>query len=328
MIIVTGGAGFIGSNLVSALNDRGIDDIMVVDNLENTEKIANLSRLKICDYMDKHEFFDFMRSGKSLDSVTAVLHEGACSDTMATDGRYVLHNNFTYSREVLGFCIRHSAQLIYASSASVYGDGSVFIEEPRYESALNAYAWSKLLFDCHVRAQNDIPVQCAGLRYFNVYGPGEGHKGKMASVAWHFHNQYKDTASVRLFSGSGGYGDGEQLRDFVYVDDVTAVNLYLLDNPEISGIFNVGTGQCQSFNDVALAVINCSRLKAGKPAVSLDDAVSNGEITYIPMPDALQGKYQSYTRADLNNLRSTGYDAEFSSVEQGVSLYLTQLDSH
>ncbi len=327
MIIVTGGAGFIGANLVSGLNSRGIDDIMVVDNLDNAEKISNLSRLKIRDYMDKHEFFDFMLSGKRFDSVSAVLHEGACSDTMATDGKYVLHNNFTFSRELLAFCIRQSAQLIYASSAAVYGDGKEFVEEPRCESALNAYAWSKLLFDCYVRGQDDIPVQCAGLRYFNVYGPGEGHKGRMASVAWHFANQYRESGKVRLFTGSAGYGDGEQLRDFVYVDDVTSVNMYLLDNPDVSGIFNVGTGQCQSFNDVAQAVINCTRESSGKPAVSLDDAVSSGEITYIPMPDALQGKYQSYTRADLTRLRSTGYDAEFLNVEQGVSRYLVILDN-
>ena len=327
MIIVTGGAGFIGSNIVKALNREGIEKILVVDNLSNAEKIKNLADLKIIDYMDKHEFYNFMSAGRKFDSVSAVFHQGACSDTMETDGKYVLHNNFTFSKELLHFSQAHNAQFIYASSASVYGSGTVFAEEPKNESTLNAYAWSKLLFDNYMRNLHGLNIQCAGLRYFNVYGPRESHKGRMASVAWHFYNQFVEHREVRLFSGSDGYGDGEQLRDFVFVDDVVAVNLFLLKNPGISGVFNVGTGQSQSFNDVALAVINKCKQRLNKDSVSIDEAVSNGEIVYIPMPQGLVGKYQSFTQADLGNLRSVGYDKSFATVSQGVKEYVSCLES-
>ena len=331
MIIVTGGAGFIGSNLVKALNGRGVENIMVVDNLTDAEKIKNLSDLKIVDYMDQHEFYDFMVDGGELDSVSAVFHQGACSDTMATDGEYVLHNNFTYSKALFHFSKRHQAPFIYASSAAVYGNGSVFVEQPENESALNAYAWSKLLFDDYIRGQHahDIPIgiQCAGLRYFNVYGPREFHKGRMASVAWHCYNQYQEDHNVRLFSGSDGYADGEQVRDFVYVDDVVGVNLFLWKNPGVSGLFNVGTGRCQSFNDVALAVINHCRQSRGKEMLTLAEAVATQEITYIAMPDALIGKYQSYTQADLSQLKSTGFSGSFDNVNQGIAKYIAWLST-
>jgi ADP-L-glycero-D-manno-heptose 6-epimerase len=327
MIIVTGGAGFIGSNIVKALNREGIDKIMVVDNLSNAEKIKNLADLKIIDFMDKHEFYEFMSAGKKFESVSAVFHQGACSDTMETDGKYVLHNNFTYSKELFHFSQTHHAQFIYASSASVYGSGTVFAEEPENESTLNAYAWSKLLFDNYIRNCHFLKIQCAGLRYFNVYGPGESHKGRMASVAWHFYNQFVEDGKVRLFTGTDGYADGEQMRDFVFVDDVVAVNLFLLKNPGISGVFNVGTGKCQSFNDVALAVINNCRQRMNKESVAIDKAVANGEIEYIPMPAGLEGKYQSYTQADLNKLRSAGYDGSFSTVTHGVKEYISCLES-
>ena len=327
MIIVTGGAGFIGSNIVKALNGEGIEKIMVVDNLSNAEKIQSLSDLKIIDFMDKHEFYRFMSEGKKFDSVSAVFHQGACSDTMETDAKYVLHNHFTYSKELLHFSQVHHAQFIYASSASVYGSGTVFAEEPENESTLNAYAWSKLLFDDYIRNLHSLNIQCAGLRYFNVYGPRESHKGRMASVAWHFYNQFIEHGEVRLFSGSDGYADGEQLRDFVFVDDVVAVNLFLLKNPGISGIFNVGTGQCQSFNDVALAVINNCRQRLKKESVAIDEAVANGEIVYMPMPAGLVGKYQSYTQADLKKLGLAGYDSPFSTVTQGVKEYISCLES-
>ena len=325
MIIVTGGAGFIGSNLVKALNDIGRTDIMVVDNVANTQKIQNLADLRLIDYMDKDEFFDVMESGQHLGNIEAVFHQGACSDTMETDGQYIMHNNFNYSKAVLKFCKDHNAQFIYASSASVYGAGSIFIEEPVHESTLNAYAWSKLLFDNFVRSQNDIPVQCVGLRYFNVYGPRESHKGRMASVAWHFFNQYQENKQVKLFEGSSEYEDGEQLRDFVNVEDVVKVNLYLLQHPEVSGIFNVGTGKCQSFNDVALAVINSCRMMLDEPQLSHEQAMDNGEIMYIPMPEALHGKYQSYTQADLTKLNASGYKTGFDNVNQGVAKYVSYL---
>ena len=327
MIIVTGGAGFIGSNLVQALNRRGERDILVVDNLSNAEKVRNIADLKIRDYMDKDEFFRFMESGQGLGPVRAVFHQGACSDTMASDGRYVLHNNFTWSKHLYHFCEHNAAPFIYASSASVYGDGERFVEDPDNEAALNAYAWSKLLFDDYMRALGGIRIQYAGLRYFNVYGPRESHKGRMASVAWHFRNQYAESGTVRLFEGSGGYANGEQQRDFVYVEDVVAVNLFLLDNPGVSGIFNVGTGRCQSFNDVALAVINNLRQAAGHGETSLEAAVASGEISYIPMPENLVGKYQSYTCASLDKLNAAGYTQPFRTVEEGVAAYLGHLNS-
>jgi len=340
MIIVTGGAGFIGSNIVRALNERNITDILVVDNLSNAEKVKNLADLQIADYMDKHEFLDaicrLVGGGKSgtvhekslVGEISAVFHQGACSDTMATDGRYVLHNNFTFSKRLYEFCQHKSAQYIYASSASTYGAGPVFVELPEYESTLNAYAYSKLLFDNYLRRQDNHGIPCVGLRFFNVYGPREQHKGRMASVAWHFRNQYLADGKVRLFQGSDGYGDGEQRRDFVSVEDVVHVNMYLLDHPEVSGIFNVGTGHCQSFNDVAISVINSFRKRDGQAPLRIDQAVNQALIEYIPMPDALAGKYQSFTEANLENLRSTGYDRAFLSVEEGVERYMQVLDQH
>jgi len=330
MIIVTGGAGFIGSNIVRALNDQGRRDILVVDDLTNAEKVNNLSGLEIADYMDKDEFFNILQSKKysarKLSDVSVVLHQGACSDTMATDGRYVLHNNFTYSKELFHYCRRHQLQYIYASSASVYGAGTVFRESPEFESTLNAYAYSKLLFDNYVRRQPDPGIQCVGLRFFNVYGPREQHKGRMASVAWHFRNQFRAEGKVKLFRGTDGYGDGEQRRDFVSVEDVVKVNLFFLEHPGKSGIFNVGTGRCQSFNEVAMSVINTFRLDRGETELSIEDAVQQGKIEYIPMPDALLGKYQSYTEADLTELKNTGYEEQFLTVQQGVKRYMKDLE--
>ncbi len=326
MIIVTGGAGFIGSNLVAGLNENGENDILVVDNLTNADKVKNLSGLDIADYMDKQEFRDAMASGRLGGEIRAVLHQGACSDTMATDGRYVLDNNFTYSKELYHFCRENGVAYLYASSASVYGSGTAFVESPEYESTLNAYAYSKLLFDNYLRRQGDHGIQCVGLRYFNVYGPREQHKGRMASVAWHFHGQYRRDGKVRLFEGTDGYGHGEQRRDFVSVEDIVSYNLFLLENPSVSGIFNLGTGKCQSFNDVAMSVINSLRARDGEGAVTLEQAISKGIIEYIPMPDALHGKYQSFTEANLDQLRATGYDRPFLSVEEGVSRYIQVLD--
>ena len=326
MIIVTGGAGFIGSNLVAGLNAAGERDILVVDNLSNADKIKNLSGLDIADYMDKQEFRQIVANGGLTDGVNAVFHQGACSDTMATDGRYVLDNNYTYSKELYHYCRANGVAYLYASSASVYGNGTTFVESPEYESTLNAYAYSKLLFDNYLRRQGDHGIQCVGLRYFNVYGPREQHKGRMASVAWHFSGQYRREGKVRLFEGSGGYGNGEQRRDFVSVEDVVAYNLFLLANPTISGIFNLGTGHCQSFNDVAMSVINSLRVRDGLDEIGLDQAQADGIIEYIPMPEALHGKYQSFTEANLEQLRATGYDRPFLSVEEGVSRYIQVLD--
>ncbi len=325
MIIVTGGAGFIGSNLVKALNQRGLSDIMVVDDLADAAKIHNLSDLAISDYLDKHEFLKLVRRKRSLGAVSALLHQGACADTMATDGQYVMANNFTYSKALYHFCARWRVPYLYASSASVYGGGDAFVESPHNESALNAYAWSKLLFDQFVRRQVNPGFQCVGLRYFNVYGPREQHKGAMASVAWHFFRQYRQAGQVRLFAGTDGYADGEQRRDFVSVRDVVAVNLFFMAHPSVSGIYNVGSGHSQSFNEVAMAVINACRRHQGKAPRSLEQALSAGEIAYIPLPEALRGKYQSYTQADLTNLRASGYGEEFRDVAHGVGDYIDEL---
>ncbi len=335
MIIVTGGAGFIGSNIVKGLNDRGIENILVVDNLTNVDKIKNIADLKIADYIDKEVFYSQIADAENyvkgfqfpgLEDVTAVFHEGACSDTMASDGKYVLHNNFTFTKALFHFCKLSNAQFIYASSASVYGSGATFKESPEFESALNAYAYSKLLFDQYVRQQSTTPRQCVGLRYFNVYGPREQHKGRMASVAWHFRNQFQESGRVRLFEGTDGYENGEQRRDFIYVEDVVNVNLFLLDHPKVNGIFNLGTGQCQSFNDVALSVINSLREKLGAEKVTLEQAIADELIEYMPMPEALNGKYQSYTEADMASLTREGYEKPFHSVESGVARYLDYLE--
>lgn len=322
MIVVTGGAGFIGANLVKALLDRGERDILLVDDLHRVEKVANIADLPVADYMDKEEFRRAVREDALPGTVRAVFHEGACSDTMATDGRYVMENNYAYSRDLLGFCRRRGAQFIYASSASVYGSNECFVEDPRYEHPLNAYAYSKYQFDNHVRHAGPATHQVVGLRYFNVYGYREQHKQRMASVAWHFFHQFRDNGRVRLFRGSDGYADGEQRRDFVFIEDVVSVNLHFLDNPDSSGIFNVGTGASGSFNDVAVAVINTLREVAGEPAASLDALVAQGCIEYVPMPEALHGKYQSYTQASLDALRAAGCPVRFHDVAAGVRKYV------
>lgn len=323
MIIVTGGAGFIGSNLVQALNARGVDDILVVDNLARADKTDNLSDLRIADYMDKREFLEAARADK-LGGVEAVLHQGACTDTMATDGRYIVENNFTYSKILYHFCARRRRPFIYASSASVYGGGRTFIEAPQYERTLNAYAWSKLAFDQFIRRRRpDFP--CVGLRYFNVYGPREQHKGRMASLALHFFRQYQADKQVKLFAGYDGCADGEQRRDFVSVADAVKVNLFFLDHPARGGIYNVGSGHSCSINAMALTVVNACRKQRGAGPRSLRQAIAANEINYIPMPVALHGKYQNYTQANLENLRAAGYAKKFTRVTDGVSEYADAL---
>jgi ADP-L-glycero-D-manno-heptose 6-epimerase len=321
-IVVTGAAGFIGSNLVRALNARGESEIIAVDNLARADKVRNLADCDIADFIDKDEFIDRLLDGE-FDDVTAVLHQGACSDTMETDGRYVMRNNFQYSQTLLDWCQEEEVPFLYASSASVYGSGTTFVEDRQFESPLNVYAYSKALFDQHVRrVMPERNAQIAGFRYFNVYGPREQHKGRGSSVAFHFFNQFRAEGKVRLFEGSGGYTNGEQRRDFVHVDDIVRANLHFLDNPQVSGIFNCGTGRAQSFNDVAVAVLNALHDGPGKSAA---EWVAAGRIEYIPFPPALAGKYQSFTQADLTKLRAAGYAAPFASVEQGVAQYVKQL---
>ena len=312
MHIVTGGAGFIGSNVVQALAERGCDDVVVVDDLTDGHKFVNISDLNIADYLDKDDFIDRLSADKKFaKDITAILHLGACSETTEWDGRFMMRNNYSYSQKLLHHCLQHKAQFIYASSAAVYGGAKEFVEDPLFENPLNVYGYSKIQFDRYVRrVAADAESQVVGLRYFNVYGPREQHKGSMASVAFHFNNQIREEGVANLFSGTDGYNDGEQLRDFVYIDDISNVNLWFLDNPTVSGIFNAGTGRAQSFNDVANAVIKWH----GK-----------GKIHYVPFPDHLKGAYQSFTQANLTQLRQSGCDVEFRPVEEGVKDYLDQL---
>jgi ADP-L-glycero-D-manno-heptose 6-epimerase len=322
-LIVTGAAGFIGSNLLKALNARGVTDIVAVDNLTRADKMPNLADCEIADYLDKEDFIARVRADELDADVAAVLHQGACSDTMETDGRYMMENNYRYSLDLLDWCQRFDIPFIYASSASVYGAGRVFRESREHEGPLNVYGYSKFLFDQVVRRRlAGRTAQIAGFRYFNVYGPRESHKGRMASVAFHFFNQYLKDGRVRLFEGSAGYGPGEQIRDFVSVDDAVKVNLFFLDHPEISGIFNVGTGRAQSFNDVACATVNAVRRARGETALTLAQLRESGVIEYISFPPQLVGKYQSYTEADVTALRAAGYAEPFLSVEEGVGRYV------
>jgi ADP-L-glycero-D-manno-heptose 6-epimerase len=324
--VVTGACGFIGANIVKALNDRGITDILAVDNLKQADKFKNLVDCEIADYLDKEEFLDLIEAGQFDGAIEAIFHEGACSDTMETDGRYMMANNYRYSSSLLDFCLDQEVPYLYASSASVYGSGRVFSEAREHEGPLNVYGYSKFLFDQVVRRRfREANSQVVGFRYFNVYGPREQHKGRMASVAFHHFNQYQAEGKVRLFEGCDGYGNGEQSRDFVYVDDVVKVNLHFLDHPERSGIYNLGTGRAQPFNDVATATVNACRALDGKPALSLAEMVSQGIVEYVAFPEALKGKYQSFTQADVAKLRGAGYKEDFATVAEGVARYVERL---
>jgi ADP-L-glycero-D-manno-heptose 6-epimerase len=315
MIVVTGGAGFIGSQLVSGLNKAGRTDILVVDDLTDGKKFKNLVVNNIADYMDKDDFrFLIEKGNKVCDEIEFVFHQGACSTTTEWDGQYMMDNNYTYSKELLHFCLERSIPFIYASSASVYGVNTRFSEEVVNESPVNVYGYSKLLFDNYVRnLKSEIKSQVVGLRYFNVFGSREAHKKGMASVVYHFNSQIKETNELRLFEGSHGYDNGEQLRDFVFVNDVVNVNLWMMEHQEVNGIFNVGTGKANSFNDVANLVIKRHE---------------KGKINYIPFPEELKGSYQSFTEAHLEQLRSVGCDYQFTSLEDGVNCYLNELNSN
>jgi len=314
MIIVTGGAGFIGSNIVKALNTRGITDILVVDDLSDGRKFKNIVDCKILDYLDKEIFLEKIIHNAIDKPIKAIFHQGACSDTTEWDGQYMMNNNYEYSKILLNYCLKQQIPFLYASSAAIYGADKTFKEEQQYENPLNVYGYSKFLFDKYVRSiLPKAKSQIVGLRYFNVYGPREFHKDKMASVAFHFSNQLKQNGVVKLFKGCDGYGDGEQLRDFIYVADVVAANLWFLNQPEKSGIFNLGTGRAQTFNDVAKAVI---------------DWYGKGKIEYIPFPQELKGRYQSFTQADITKLHEVGCDVKFKSVEQGVKEYMQIMEEN
>ncbi|MCX8898246.1 ADP-glyceromanno-heptose 6-epimerase [Vibrio parahaemolyticus] len=309
MIIVTGGAGMIGSNIVKALNEAGINDILVVDNLKNGKKFKNLVDLDITDYMDRDDFLTQIMAGDDFGPIEAIFHEGACSATTEWDGKYMMLNNYEYSKELLHYCLDREIPFLYASSAATYGETETFVEEREYEGALNVYGYSKQQFDNYVRRlwkdaeeHGEQLSQITGFRYFNVYGPREDHKGSMASVAFHLNNQINAGENPKLFEGSGHFK-----RDFVYVGDVCKVNLWFLENG-VSGIFNCGTGRAESFEEVAKAVVKHH---------------NKGEIQTIPFPEHLKGAYQEFTQADLTKLRAAGCDVEFKTVAEGVAEYLT-----
>lgn len=316
MIIVTGGAGFIGSNLVKGLNERGREDILIVDNLTNMVKFKNIQGLKALDYMDKFAFADALAAGKfAHEKIDVIFHEGACSDTMEYNGKYMMENNFEYTKNLFHFATDRKIQFLYASSASTYGSGSNgFSEKPACEEALNVYAFSKLFFDNYARRYfKDLESQVVGLRYFNVYGPQENHKGKMASMVYQMYNQFKAEGKVKLFEGYNGYGPGEQTRDFIYVKDVVKVNFFFWDHPELKGVYNCGTGNAHPFNTLAYGVLK-------------HFGASKDKLEYVPFPEVLKGKYQSFTEADPANLLAAGYDGGFTDIEKAVAEYCTVLD--
>ncbi len=323
--IVTGAAGFIGANIVKGLNARGITDILAVDNLEDSEKFKNLANVVISDYIDKRVFIELVKKNR-ISCPEAIFHEGACSNTMETDGHYVMENNYRYTLELFNWSQNSKVPLIYASSAATYGSSAVFIEDVRNEKPLNVYGYSKYLFDQVLRRQikKGLTAPVAGLRYFNVYGPMEQHKGRMSSVAFHQFHQYAKTGKVQLFEGCLGYRNGEQKRDFVFVNDVVDVNMFCFDK-SITGIYNCGTGRAQTFNDVALTVVNTLRKNEGKKTLSLKEATESGIIEYIPFPSSLVGKYQAFTQADLTKLRKAGYEKTFRTVEEGTKEYILEL---
>lgn len=307
MIIVTGGAGFIGSNIIKYLNDIGYNNILVVDNLKNGTKYINIVDLKIIDYIDKKDFISMIINEKNLGHIDAVFHEGACSSTTEWDGKYMMQNNYQYSKNFLHYCLKRTIPFLYASSAAIYGyPVKKFIEHSNYEKPINIYSYSKFLFDQYVRTiLPHTNSQICGLRYFNVYGPREEHKNQMASIIFHLNNQIHTNKYLKLFIGSKNFK-----RDFIYIDDVVAINMWCWKN-NISGIFNCGTGQAESFKTIALIILDFYR---------------QGQIKYIPFPDKLKKHYQYYTKANLNHLYSTGYNKPFKNINEGIIKYLNWLN--
>lgn len=315
MIVVTGGMGFIGSRLVHRLNEAGYEQILVVDDLTCGHKFQNLSNARIADYLDKNQFLDYIeKQHTGLPEIDVLFHQGACSTTTQWDGRLMMAENYEYSKRLFHYALKKQFPFIYASSAATYGKRTAhFTEDCQNEVPLNVYGYSKLLFDQYVqRYLPETHSQVVGLRYFNVYGPGEAHKQNMASVAYHLYHQYQRGEDLKLFAGSHGYADGEHCRDFIYVKDVCDVNLWFWQNPDQNGIFNCGTGIARSFLSMAKAIVNYFQA---------------GNITFIPMPESLRANYQSFTQADLTRLRACGYPHTFTPLEQGIAEYMHWLDN-
>lgn len=310
MIIVTGGAGFIGSCVVRSLNEAGRSDIVIVDNISETDKWMNMRNKKYIKYVHKLRFLEEL---PTYENVEAIVHMGAQSSTTERDFDYLWENNFEYTKALWNYCAEKHISFIYASSAATYGDGSLgFNDRMDIDKLLplNGYGYSKQLFDLWVKHQaKSFPAQYCGLKFFNVYGPNEYFKGSMASMVFHGFNQIKETGKVKLFkSCNPNYADGGQLRDFVYVKDICKVIMWLLVNKHVSGLFNVGTGRAQSFAELAEATFHALDLEPN--------------IEYIDMPEKLRGKYQYYTKAEMSKLYDAGYPYHFADVENGVRDYV------
>ncbi len=305
MLIVTGAAGFVGSNIVHSLNAKGRSDIVAVDEMTDGTRFSNLRDATLADYLDWREMLDQLRTGRLDIAADAVIHQGACTDTMEWDGRRMLEQNFSFSKALLHWALAREIPFVYASSGATYGTRADGPELPENERPINVYGWSKLLFDQHVRhLLPRVGSTVVGLRYFNVYGPRERHKGRMASMVYQLYRQLRETETARLFGPSGEYAAGEQARDFVHVEDVASVNLFFAEQPAAQGIFNVGTGTARTFNEVARILI---------------ERLGSGRVEYIPFPESLTGRYQDFTRADLTALRAAGCDLAFRTLEEGIA---------
>ena len=342
MIIVTGGAGFIGSNVIAALNERGRQDIILCDSLGSDDKWRNLNGKSIIDILSPPELASLMQRGslgRYEGKIEAVFHLGANSSTVETNVDSLITDNFRYSCDLWRTCASKGIRLIYASSAATYGDGNAGFTDGLDDKLLttlrplNAYGWTKHLFDQNVarwvQDPSTRPPQYAGLKFFNVYGPNEYHKGFMKSVVCEKYEMAHQGQPITLFkSYDAKYSDGGQLRDFVYVKDVVAINLYMLEHIQISGIVNVGTGKSRSFNDVALAVINTCRAFESQPQLSIEEARELGIITYCPIPEGLIDKYQSFTEANIDGLQAVGFETKMTALEDGVTDYVNYLHTN
>lgn len=321
-IVVTGAAGQVGSNIIKALNARGVSNIIAVDNLTRADKFSNLVGCDIVDYLDKHDFIERIQAGHFDGEIDAIFHQGACSDPSQSDGRYLMENNYRYSMILLDWSQDQDVQFLYASSAAVYGAGSRSREERQFEGPLDVHGYSRFLFDQIVRQRlaQSPSSQIVGLRYFSVYGPGEAHKGPMASFAYQCFRQLQTDGKISLDEGAEG--------DFVFVGDVAKVNLFFFDHPEKSGIFNLGSGCTSSFDEVANATVNGKKRAKSEMPLTLAESRAQGLLEYVALPDAQKGKYLACAQADLTRLREAGYDAPMTTLEEGVSQYVEWLQKN